>query len=102
MRTETWFAGSAEIIGFLSAAALTWQAYRLVRDLGLVRDLRAKALQQRKDGSTQAAEQSEKTAASIEASITRWDPKDYRLVMLGGIGLPVSFFLKLLALWLAP
>jgi hypothetical protein len=102
MRPDTWVAASAELVGFASAAALTWQAYRLVRDMRQVRSLRKDAVRQRKQGATEAAAKAEQGADKIAAALTEWDAKDYRLVLFGGIGLPVSFALKLVALWLEP
>ena len=88
----------AEAVGFISAAALAWQAYRLMRHLRTIHELRDIA--QRQAGrSTDMQERAERTAQALEQLITRWDAVDYRLVLTGLIGLALSFVIKLA--WIA-
>jgi hypothetical protein len=86
-----------EGLGFLSAAALAWQAFRLVRHQKVTHDLRADAKQAVSD---KAKELAEKGADVFEQTVSRWDERDQRLVVIGLIGLAGSFLLKLVALWL--
>lgn len=83
----------AEAVGFISAAALASQAYRLMRHLRTIHELRNVA--QRQAGrSTAMQEHAERTAQTLEQLITRWDAVDYRLVLIGLIGLALSFVIK--------
>jgi hypothetical protein len=88
----------AEALGFLSASALAWQAYRLVRHLRTVHQLR-EAAQRQAGRSADMQERAERTAQALEQLITRWDAVDYRLVLIGLIGLALSFVIKLA--WIA-
>jgi len=86
-----------EGLGFLSAAALAWQAFRLVRHQKVPHDLRADAKQ---SASNKAKELAEKGADVFERTVTRWDKSDQRLVVIGLVGLASSFLVKLVALCL--
>lgn len=93
MRTGAGVELLAEAVGFISAAALAWQAYRLMRHLRTVHELREVA--QRQAGrSTDMQERADRTAQALEQLITRWDAVDYRLVLVGLIGLALSFVIK--------
>ena len=39
-------------------------------------------------------ERAERTAEALEQLITRWDAADYRLVLIGLVGLALSFAIK--------
>ena len=86
-----------DALGFLSAAALAWQAFRLVRHQKVPHDLRAVAKQ---SASNKTKELAEKGADVFERTVTRWDESDQRLVVIGLLGLAGSFLVKLVALWL--
>ena len=83
-------------LGFVSAGALAWQAFRLVRHQRVTHDLRADAKQAASD---KAKELAEKGADVFERTVSRWDESDQRLVVTGLIGLAGSFLLKLIAFW---
>jgi len=93
MRTGAGLELLAEAVGFISAAALAWQAYRLMRHLRTVHELREVA-QRQASRSTDMQERAERTAQSLEQLVTRWDAVDYRLVLIGLIGLALSFVIK--------
>lgn len=86
-----------EGLGFLSAAALAWQAFRLVRHQKVPHDLRADAKQATSDKTKELAE---KGADVFERTVSRWDESDQRLVLIGLLGLASSFLVKLVALLL--
>lgn len=98
MRTGAGVELLAEAVGFISAAALAWQAYRLMRHLRTVHQLR-EAAQRQAGRSTDMQERAERTAQALEQLITRWDAVDYRLVLVGLIWLALSFVIKLA--WIA-
>jgi hypothetical protein len=72
MRTGAGVELLAEAVGFISAAALTWQGYRLMRHLRTVHELRETARRQA-ERSTDMQERAERTAQALEQLITRWD-----------------------------
>ena len=88
----------AEIVGFLSAAALAQQAYRLVSHQETAKELRDTAdYHARKAPSL--AERAERSARALDELISRWDKIDQRLVFIGLVGLVFSFALKLLSMF---
>jgi hypothetical protein len=87
----------AELLGFLSSAALAWQTFRLVRHQRVARDLRNLSEQRR---GTRAGELAEEGAAKLDQLIGRWDARDQWLVFTGVAGLALSFLLKLVSLTL--
>ena len=86
---------AAESVGFVSTMALTWQSFRLVRHLRAVRDLRR--IEERKQGH-KVGELAGEGADSLEKTIGRWDARDQWLVVIGLVGITVSFLLKLIGL----
>ena len=85
----------AECVGFVSATALTWQTYRLVTHQRTVRDLRH--IGERNDG-TRTGALAKVGAEALEETIGRWDARDQWFVVIGLVGLTLSFLLKLVAL----
>jgi hypothetical protein len=85
---------AAECVGFISALALTWQAYRLVKHQRAVRDLRRVSEQA---AGTRISELAAQGADTLEKTISRWDARDQWLVVVGLVGLALSFLLKLIA-----
>ena len=100
LHTATEYA--AELVGFASAAMLTLQPWRMVRDLRDARDKRARAKQLIANGRGNEAQNLLALADGLERAVGRWDLFDSRLVKYGGIALALSFALKVLALHLAP
>jgi hypothetical protein len=92
----------AELTGFGAAVALTIQPWGIVRDLRRAHDHRALAEQLRERGALQEATEQSLLAEGLEQSVGRWDLRDSRLIKYGGIGLAVSFALKMAALYFAP
>ena len=87
----------AEMLGFLSSAALAWQTFRLVRHQRVARDLRDLSQQRR---GTRVGELAEEGAVRLDQLIDRWDARDQWLVFIGVAGLALSFLLKLISLML--
>jgi len=85
----------AEWLGFLSSAALAWQAFRLISHQKLVKRLRD--LSARRSG-TKMGELAGKGAAKLEQFTQSWDARDQWLVFIGVGGLALSFLFKLFAL----
>jgi hypothetical protein len=83
----------AELLGFLSAASLTWQSYRLVAHLRTVRDLRGVGERRPEE---RTGELAARGAELLEKTIGRWDAKDQWLVVTGLGGLAASFLVKML------
>jgi hypothetical protein len=92
----------AEITGFGAAVALTIQPWGIVRDLRTAREHRIRAEDLRSRGAVNEATEASLLAEGLEQSVGRWDLKDSRLVKYGGIGLAVSFALKMAALHFVP
>jgi len=86
---------AAECVGFVSSVALSWQSFRLVRHLRVVRDLRF--LEERKQGH-KLGELAGQGAETLEKAIARWDARDQWLVVIGLVGIAISFLLKLIGL----
>lgn len=86
---------AAESVGFVSSIALSWQSFRLVRHLRAVRDLRG--VEERRQGQ-KLGELAGEGADKLEKTIGRWDARDQWLVVVGLVGLAVSFLLKLVGL----
>ena len=93
MTTED-LAALGDLIGFVSAGLLTFQAYRLVTHLRTLKQWRES--QERAAGSPLAT-YAKDGADAFERNVTRWDAKDERLVFAGLALLIVSFVLKLAA-----
>jgi hypothetical protein len=87
---------AAEMVGFISSAALAQQAYRLVSHQETARDLRATADHQAGKAPS-LAERARKSARALDELIGHWDRVDQRLVFTGLLGLVLSFALKLLS-----
>ena len=85
-----------DLVGFISSGALAWQAVRMMRHLKEVRDLRAVA--ERKPD-TRAGALAAQGATVLEQLVSRWDARDQRLVVVGAVGLALSFLLKLATVW---
>lgn len=100
MRTSTEVELLAQALGFVSAAALAWQAYRLVRHLRTIHDLR-EAAQRQSGRSADLQQRAERSAEALETLVARWDAVDYQLILVGLIGLMLSFLAKLasIVLW---
>jgi hypothetical protein len=88
---------AAEVIGFISSAALAWQAYRLISHQGTAHELRDTADQQAEQ-SPSLAQRAHRNASALDELISRWDKVDQRLVFIGLLGLVLSFGLKLASL----
>jgi hypothetical protein len=98
---------AAECVGFVSSVALSWQSFRLVRHLRAVRDLRfledlrvvrdLRLLEERKQGH-KLGELAGQGAETLEKTIARWDARDQWLVVIGLVGIAISFLLKLIGL----
>jgi hypothetical protein len=88
---------AAEIVGFVSSAALTLQAYRLISHQGTARDLRDSSHQQAIQAPS-LSDRAGKGARALDELISRWDRVDQRLVFVGLLGLVISFALKLASL----
>ena len=88
---------AAEIIGFISSAALAWQAYRLISHQGTAHELRDTADEQARQ-SPSLAQRAQKNASALDELISHWDKVDQRLVFIGLLGLVLSFALKLASL----
>jgi hypothetical protein len=86
----------SDLVGFISSGALAWQALRLMRHLKAVRDLRAVA--ERKPN-TRTGELAAQGATVLEQLVSRWDARDQQFVVVGAVGLALSFFLKMAAFW---
>jgi hypothetical protein len=95
MPTPHEFEIAAESVGFVSSVALSWQSFRLVRHLRAVRDLRR--IEERKQGD-KLGELAGEGADTLEKTIARWDARDQWLVVVGLIGIALSFLLKLIGL----
>lgn len=85
---------AAECVGFVSALALIWQSVRLVAHLRTVRDLRR--LGEEKPA-TKLSELAAKGAETLERTVSRWDERDQWSVVIGLVGLALSFLLRLIA-----
>ena len=88
---------AAEIVGFISSAALAWQAYRLISHQGTAHELRDTAQEQAADAPS-LAQRAQKNATALDELISRWDQVDQHLVFIGLLGLVLSFALKLASL----
>lgn len=88
---------AAEVIGFISSAALAWQAYRLISHQGTAHELRDTADQQAQQAPS-LAQRAHRNASALDELISRWDKVDQRLVFIGLLGLVLSFGLKLASL----
>jgi hypothetical protein len=87
----------AEIVGFISSAALAQQAYRLVSHQETARELRDTAKHQSQQAPS-LAERAHRSARAMDELISRWDQVDQRLVFIGLLGIVISFALKLLSM----
>jgi hypothetical protein len=85
---------ASECVGFVSALALTWQSVRLVGHLRAVQNLRSVGDQ---NPGTKVGELAEKGAETLERTVSRWDERDQWFVVIGLVGLALSFLLKLIA-----
>jgi|SRR5271170_5024877 len=95
MPTPHAFEIAAESLGFVSSVALSWQSFRLVRHLRAVRDLRR--IEERQQGH-KLDELAGEGADALEKTIARWDARDQWLVVIGLVGMALSFLLKLIGL----
>jgi hypothetical protein len=91
----------AEIVGFVSSAALAQQAYRLTAHQETAKELRHTAEQQARNAPS-LAERAQQSARALDGLISRWDKVDQRLVFVGLLGLVASFALKLLSMLSEP
>jgi hypothetical protein len=89
---------AAEVIGFVSSAALAQQAYRLVSHQQTAKELRDTADFQSRSAPS-LAERAQKSARALDDLIGHWDKVDQRLVFVGVLGLVISFALKLLSMF---
>jgi hypothetical protein len=87
----------AEVVGFISSAALAWQAYRLISHQSTAHELRDTADEQAAQAPS-LARRAQKNASALDELISRWDRVDQRLVFVGLLGLVISFALKLVSL----
>ena len=85
---------AAECLGFISALALTWQSFRLVRHQRAVRDLRRLG---EANADTKIGELAATGAERLEQTLSRWDARDQWFVVVGLVGLALSFLLKIIA-----
>lgn len=95
MRGSEILALTAETIGFLSATALSWQAFRFVRHLRTVKDLRDAASD---PVSSKMGEMALAAARLFKQTVERWDRKDHWLITVGLIGVPLSFLIKVVSI----
>jgi hypothetical protein len=86
---------TAEILGFLSALCLTWQTYRLISHQKGEKDLREAGVE---GGSEKIKELATAGADTFRETLGRWDRKDQWFVVIGLVGLSLSFLIKLVAL----
>jgi hypothetical protein len=82
----------AEVVGFAASVALTIPAARLVTDQKSVASLRAAATDAASSGYRRRAEAA---AGRIERWLSRFDRVDEILILVGVVGLGVSFALRL-------
>lgn len=84
----------SDLLGFVSAGALAWQALRLVLHQRAVRRLRQ--VSESRPGSKLSV-LAERGADTLEVTVARWDARDQWMATIGVVGIALSFLLKLAA-----